>query len=155
MQTLGTALQLSGSVITLCGLLYAWHRVTGFLTRLRGAIGERVSQLRTAIGSVRTGGPTHHTGGASIRIEVQSTATGVVTGRTPDQRITELERQFRTLDDRFQTTATNLRDEINNAIADALQQFQTQSNTVRLRDIYPALGGLVVSISGYLVALFC
>jgi len=154
MQNLGTALQLSGSVITFCGVLYAWRKVTGFLTGLRGVIGERVKQLGTAIANVRASGPTHHTASARLNIDVKVTATGVVL-RPPEERITELEKELRTLTEQLQTSAATLRDEMNATISAALQQFQTQSDTVRRRDIYPALGGLAVTIAGYLVALFC
>jgi hypothetical protein len=148
MQNLSTALQLSGSVITLCGLLWAWHKVTGFLTTLRGAIGDRVSQLRTAMR-----GPTVHTVESHLTVGVKTSA--IVVMGTPEERLAKLERQFATLDEQLQGTASTLRGEINEAIAVALQQFQMQSDSVRLRDIYPALGGLAVTITGYLVALFC
>jgi hypothetical protein len=48
-QALGTWLQLSGSVITLGGLLYAWHKASGALTRLRDTAGNWWRQLLSSI----------------------------------------------------------------------------------------------------------
>jgi hypothetical protein len=46
-----------------------------------------------------------------------------------------------------------LHEQIDNAKADVLQDFQELSNLARLRDIYPALIGIAVSISGYVCQL--
>jgi hypothetical protein len=51
------------------------------------------------------------------------------------------------------TLRDEIRDEYEGAIADALEEFSDLTNATRLRDIYPALGGILVSIAGYVCQL--
>ncbi len=155
MQTLGTALQLSGSVITFFGLLYAWHTTSGRLGQLRDALGDRLNKLLSSIASLRSAG-TAYTGGASATIEVDAKAEGQVTHPgTPEQRLEQLETWFNTLNNQLREVTPTLRGDMNEAIAAVLKDFQEQSNAIRLRDTYPALAGILISITGYIVQLVC
>ena len=73
---------------------------------------------------------------------------------TTDERITQLENDHNDVLNALAQQESALRDETKQAIADALDNFQTLSDTVRLRDIGWAVGGIAVSIAGYLFQLF-
>lgn len=156
MQTLGTSLQLTGSVITFGGLLYAWYVTSGRLRRWGVAAGNLVVGLRSALRRSDT----------VKRADVALTAEGALTVETEkfvsgtlDQRLHTVENDadvIRTRLDRLPDALRDeMRDEFNDAIAAALQEFSDLTNAAELRDIYPALFGILVSISGYLVTLFC
>lgn len=158
MQTFGTWLQLSGSAITGLGLLYAWLKVSGRLRRWGVAAGSLVMQLRSAI-SRRAGGNTRvDPASAVVTITPSTTVEMTVTrGGTPDERLRRVENDFQELRDRLDKLPPALRDEVRDeyegAIADALEEFSDLTNATRLRDIYPALGGILVSIAGYVCQL--
>jgi hypothetical protein len=73
MQTFGTVLQLSGSVITMGGLLYAWHVASGYLNQLREATRNRWTQLRNSLASFGRQTPPGSVG-ASLPVTATTTA---------------------------------------------------------------------------------
>jgi hypothetical protein len=148
-QTLGTWLQLSGSVITLGGLLYAWHTVSTRWAGLRHAARERLTQLRNSIeswGEPKT--PEPPPAGGSIGATLQPLEThmeGYVDHGGPDERFARLETELCSMADHIRELDTTLRTEIDNAIAVEREHVRV----VQLRDISWTLGGIAVSIIGY------
>lgn len=154
MHNLGTWLQLFGNIIMLGGAFWVWHKASGRLNQWRAAIGTRLNQLRTTISDLRTAPPPpaisgHLTAHAQLSADVTLKRSG-----TDDERITQLENDHNTVLNLLAQLESRLRNEINQATADVLGEFQTLSNAVRLRDIYPVLVGITVSIAGYLCQLF-
>lgn len=164
MHTLSTWLQLFGNVIMLGGLLWAWHKASGRIAQWRAAIGARLTQLRDAIAQLVRNTQTvkpegipsgeefgiHATiggGGMSTHIE------GNVDGGTPEERLARQEVENAKRADEIRALAHALRTEIDNARAAVLDKSTALSNAVRLRDIYPAAFGLLVSIAGYICQL--
>jgi hypothetical protein len=48
---------------------------------------------------------------------------------------------------------SRFRAQIDEAIAAELETFEANADAVRLRDIYPVLGGITLSIAGYICQL--
>ena len=141
-QTLGTALQLSGSVITLGGLLWAWHVLSGVLTRWRDAVRGWPTRLRDSLAKslgrqTSTGGTAQGSYGWTARAAGVTPTTG-----TPEERISQLE--ARLVEQRVKFTET-----LRTAIGDAIAAELEESKALRLRDIAWAAGGIAVSIIGY------
>jgi hypothetical protein len=153
-QTLGTALQLSGSVITLGGLLWAWHKASGRLNQWRAAIVIRLAQIRHKIQTLRPAGIPSQEAFANLTVQIQLAADATLKrGGPTDDRLTRLENDHNTVLNLLAQQESSLRVEIDQAIADALETIQTDADTVRLRDIYPAVFGILVSITGYICQL--
>jgi hypothetical protein len=72
---------------------------------------------------------------------------------TPDQRITQLENDYNTLLNQLAQQESGLRTEINQAKAAVLQDFQSLSDAIRLKEAYLAVLGIGVSIAGYICQL--
>lgn len=140
MQTLGTALQLAGAAITLVGVLWAWHALTGYLTRWRDAVRAWPDRLRRAL-------RTTHTGTAQASYGWTGKALGVTpTTGTPEERISQLETRLAGL-------RADMAETLHAAIDDAMSAEREASQALRLRDIIWAAGGIVVSIIGYVCQL--
>ena len=140
-QTFGTVLQLIGSVITLGGLVWAWHVLTRALNQWSEAVRGQLSRLRDSLASL--GRPTS-TGTASALYGWTTTAYGVSpTTGTPEERITQLE-------GRLVEQRVSLTKELLAAIDTAIADEREERKVVRLREIYIAAGGIAVSIVGYL-----
>jgi len=138
-QALGTALQLSGSVVTLGGLLWAWHVLTGYLTRWTDTVRGWPNRLLDLLPSLGT--PTGIAQGAFGWTTTKASGVAPTTG-TPEERITQLESKLASL------TAT-----LNAAIDEAIATEREASKSLRLRDIAWAAGGIAVSIVGYICQL--
>ena len=153
MQTLGTALQLVGSTITLGGLVYAWHVTSGRLVQWRDDLRNRLTRLRESMDKWLSAGPPTpaqasfgiHT---TIGIGMSTHAEGRVDGGTTEDRLARLEVEIAKLADKLTAATDALRTEIDQARATVLDESKALSDTIRLKDIYPALFGLVVSIAG-------
>jgi hypothetical protein len=92
MQTLGTALQLAGSVITFGGLLYAWHIASGRLAQWRDAVKGQLAQLRNSIASMGRG--TTHQASATLTVQPEFKAEmELIRGGTMEERIKRLENE--------------------------------------------------------------
>jgi hypothetical protein len=118
------------------------------------AIGTWANQLRNAIASAPPP-TTHHHVTAHLTSHGQLSAEVTLKrGGTDDERLTQLENDYNNLLNQLAHQESRLRNEINEAIADALDKFEKLSDAVRLRDIYPVLVGIAVSIAGYLCQLF-
>jgi hypothetical protein len=148
MQTFGTVLQLSGSVITLGGLVYAWHVASGYLNQLREATRNRWTQLSNSLASFGRQTPP---GSVGASLPVTATTTADMTLKragTVEERLERLENEPNMSSQLARLTST-LRDEIDTAIT----AERDESNAIRLKDIYPALFGIVVSMAGLVCQL--
>src|SRR5689334_2116667 len=155
MQTVGTWLQLVGVVITLGGLVWAWRKLSRLPSQWGAAINRWATQLRNAIPSLNAPPPSTHQVSAHLAGHGQAAASMTLKrAGTTDERITQLENDHNDVLNALAQQESALRDETKQAIADALDNFQTLSDTVRLRDIGWAVGGIAVSIAGYLFQLF-
>lgn len=150
-QTLGTWLQLVGSTITLCGLLWAWHKASGRLLQWWDTVRDRLTALRESVASVGTQtpnpSPPAEASGGSIHATVPKQTAhleGYVDGGTPEERLARQETENARRADEIRVLADALRDEIDQAIT----AERDESNALRLRDIAWAAGGIGVSIIG-------
>lgn len=131
--------------------------MTRLVRRWGDAAIDRANQLRNAITKLITTPPTTH------KVDVHITVTPEITASmerkrsgTDDKRITQLENDYNDLVNKtLRELDSSLRAEINEAIATELQAFKAESDKIRLLDICPALAGIVVSITGYVVQLLC
>ncbi|OMC32013.1 hypothetical protein A5739_11375 [Mycobacterium colombiense] len=146
MQTLGIWLQLAGSVITLGGLLWAWHVASGRISLWRDTMRDRLVRLGESVVARLAPPPPPPTGGfiATTLPKMTTQAFGTVDNGTDEQRLARLE----TENARRADEVRELRAEIDKARAAALEEFKTSSNAIRVRDIYPAALGILVSIAG-------
>jgi hypothetical protein len=143
-QTLGTALQLSGNAITVVSLLYALQRLTRFLNHWRDTARSWPIRLRESLSRL---GRQTSTGTAKGSYGWSSRVIGVApTTGTPEERITQLEGKL--VEQRVRLTEM-----LRTAIDEAIANERDASKAVRLWEIYVAVFGLLVSISGYLCQL--
>jgi hypothetical protein len=159
MQTLGTWLQMIGTGTIGFGVVFAWLKVSGRVRRARVAAGGLVVQLRSAIS--RRNVPHVDgklTGGSSLTVTPMTKAEGVVIGTgTPELRLSRVEDNFSKLKPQLDNLGPELRsewhDDIDNAIASALEEFSELSDAARWWDIMPTVFGVVISIAGYVCQL--
>jgi hypothetical protein len=79
MQTLGTVLQLSGSLLTFLGLLWVLHVTAGRLAEWRGAVRDRWTRLGDSIDKwVKQ---TSHETGETIKVSAELTGSGQLTAK--------------------------------------------------------------------------
>jgi hypothetical protein len=143
-------LQLAGTFITGIGLLIAWRKASNRFDQWRDAVQTRLTRLRTLV----TSRPTSHQGSASATWTFTTeAAAGVARGGTTEERLARVEEDFQNLNHQLRQLPASLRGEIDDAIATELVNFQADSNAIRVSDIYWALFGVAVSISGYICQL--
>jgi hypothetical protein len=143
-QTIGTVLQLTGSVITLVGLVLARNVLTRALNQWSEAVGGQLSRLRDSLASLGKRTPT---GTASAQYGWTITAIGATpTTGTAEERITQLE-------GRLVKQRVTLTKELLAAIDKAIAAEREERKVVQLREISVAAGGIAVSIVGYLCQL--
>lgn len=148
MQTLGNALQLAGSIITLGGLIYIWHKASGRLLQWHAGLRDRLNQLRKSTDIIITPGP------ARVTITAHAPTIHTTSGpRTTEDRLRWFEGENSRRTDELKTLAENLRAEIDAAQAAVLDESKKLSDAVRLKDVYPAMFGLVVSSAGIICQL--
>lgn len=147
MQIFGNALQLAGSIITLGGLIYIWHKTSGRLVQWRDGLKDRLSQLRKSMDIIITPGP------ARMTIKAHAPSIHVSGPRTTEDRLKWLEGENARRADEIKEIADALRAEIDKARAEILDESKKLSDAVRLKDVYPAMFGLVVSSAGIICQL--
>jgi hypothetical protein len=154
MQALGTWLQLIGNGITAVVLLYVIATGSMRIKTVRDAVVSQLTQLVNTITSLGATPPTTHqaTGHLTMHTQLSASATLKRSG-TPDQRITQLENDYNTLLNQLAQQESKLRTEINQAKAAVLQDFQSLSDAIRLKEAYLAVLGIGVSIVGYICQL--
>ncbi len=162
MQTLGTALQLLGATVTFGGLLWAWHTASGLLRKWAGALHGRFTRIADAIARLVVAPPPHEIvpGGATISLHGgQPIVTSELPGHgelaamvraldATENRLNQLEHGHQALRDQLTQLDSNVRPEI-----DAITKELEDAKEVHLKGLYPALGGILVSIIGYVCAL--
>lgn len=152
MQILGTALQLLGIIITGLGLLHAWNTASGRFNEWRNTLRGRLTELRAFVAS-RDRGMTRQAS-AGLTVQAQTEAGAQVTrGGTSDERLRRVEDDYDKLNNQLRQMTSTLRAEIDDAIVTELQRFEALSNAIRLKDIYWALVGIVVSAAGLVCQL--
>lgn len=122
MQTLGTWLQLSGSIITALGLRWAWHKAPGRLIEIRNAMAKRLTRIREAVAAKLAPPPVPT--GATIATTMQKMTThaeGSVDNGTPEHRFARLE----TENARRADEVRELSNKIERAREAALEEFTT------------------------------
>jgi hypothetical protein len=157
MQTFGTVLKLAGSIITFGGLLYAWHQVSGRLHQWHDAMSGRASRLRESVAKwlPQRDPQAPIKRSFTLNLEPQFTMEAKpVQGGTAEERLARLEGEIYTLNHQFTQMTSTLRVEIDDARAAMLEESKTLSDAIRLRDLCPALVGILVSIVGYAVQLY-
>lgn len=157
MQTFGTWLQLTGAIITLGGLVWAWRKTSGRVDQWRDAMSDWYVQMLESIATRLTPPPAAPGGPGTLSVTLPKPtmqAVGSVNSGTDEQRLARLETENARRADEIREAAAALRIEIDQAVADALRTVQADANTVRLHDIYPALFGILVSIAGYVCQLW-
>lgn len=148
MQTLGNALQLAGSIITLGGLIYVWNKTSGRLQHWLNGLRDGLTQLRKSMDIIITPGP------ARITIKGHAPTIHTTSGpRTTEDRLKWLEGENSRRADEIKRLAENLRAEIDAASAAVLDESKRLSDALRLKDVYPAMFGLVVSSAGIICQL--
>ncbi|OBA57322.1 hypothetical protein A5647_24215 [Mycobacterium sp. 1100029.7] len=156
-QTIGNALQLGGSVITLGGLAYAWHITSGRLVRLRDGMRDRLIQLRESMDKwFSLGPPTPASASVTIQVPTAMAFATMYPPRvgTPETRLKDLEGEFDALAKKLSAVTDALRTEIDQARIAVLDESKALSDAIRLKDIWPAIAGLLVSIIGIAWQLF-
>jgi signal transduction protein with GAF and PtsI domain len=149
---LATWLQLIGNIITLGGLVYAWHILTGRLSRWRDEIGERLTELRAVVASKGTG--VTQQVGATLTVEpIIEAVLELIRDGSDEERIKRVEQNYDNLANQVRELTETFRTEIDQAIAAELETFQANTNAIRLTDITYAALGILVSISGYICQL--
>jgi hypothetical protein len=159
MQTLGTALQLSGSVITFFGLLWALHVTAERLAQWRGAALSRWTRLLNSIDKWLKQPPetVEISGMFTGHGELSARAEGILNDTRPGELFTLIQNkltspltdQLTSLRNHTNELAENLRTEIN----DAVTAEREKDAALRVWDFTPTLIGLVVSITGYICQL--
>lgn len=154
MQTFGTWLQLIGTSITALVLVYVIATSSQRIIAVRQAVAGQLTQLATAIANLGATPPTTHqvTAHLAVHAELSADVTLKRFG-TDDERITRLENDYNALLNQIREQASELRAEINQAKVSVLQDFQSLSDAIRVREAYVAVFGLVVSIAGYICQL--
>ncbi|WP_157680482.1 hypothetical protein [Mycobacterium dioxanotrophicus] len=151
MQSFGIVLQLVGSLVTLGGLFYAWHKASGLLVRLRESALQLWDQfVESVVDRLTPPAPPVDPGtSAGTLPKMTSQAYGHVDGGTDGERLARLESEnaMRAQEIREVHAA------IDKARAAALDELEASSAAVRLADIYPALIGIVISIAGMVCQL--
>jgi hypothetical protein len=152
-------LQLIGTATMGFGVVFAFLKVSGRLRRFRFAVGGLVVQLRSAISRRNVKHVAGNlTGGSYLTVGVEAKAEGEVfrTGIT-EERLHGVENDYSKLKAQVDNLAPSLRDEmhddIDSAIASALDEFTNLSHATRWWDIVPTGIGVLVSIAGYICQL--
>jgi cutinase-like protein len=154
MQTLGTWLQLIGNVIIFSVLLHVVWTGSRRIKTVRDAVVDQLTQLGNAIASLGAPPPPPPTiaGHLTSHADLSADVT-LKRGGTDDERLTRLENDHNTLLNELAKQESRFRAEISEAKAAVLKDFQTLSNAIRLKEAYLAVGGILVSIAGYICQL--
>jgi hypothetical protein len=125
------------------------------IKKARDAVVAQLTQLGNTIASLAAPPPpTTQQVSAHLTVHGQSEADLTLKrAGTPDERITQLENDHNTVLNRLTQLESSLRTEINQAKAAVLEDFQTLSNAIRLREASLAVVGIGVSIAGYICQL--
>jgi hypothetical protein len=155
MQTLGTWLQLIGNAITAVVLLYVIATGSMRIKTVRDAVVGQLTQLANAIASLGAppAPPPTVTGHLASHVELSAKEITLKRVGTDDERLTWLENDHNTLLNQLAQQQSDLRAEIANAKVAVLQDFQSLSDAIRLREAYLAVLGIGVSIAGYICQL--
>jgi hypothetical protein len=154
MQTFGTWLQLIGTGITATVLVYVIATSSQRINAVRQAVVGQLTQLANAIASLGTTPPTTHQATAHLTAHAELSADVTLKrSGTGDERITRLENDYNALLNQLTERESRLRAEINQAKVSVLQEFQSLSGAIRVREAYVAVFGLIVSIAGYICQL--
>lgn len=168
-QTIGNSLQLAGSIITLGGLAYAWHITTGRITQLLDNARAWLLSFRKSVDQWIVLEPitgSGEFGTMSVTIgPMTPSGVGHVDNGTDEERLARLETENARRADEIRDVQNKLSKEINQEISkvqdmmrkeidSALEDFKRSSDAIRLKDIWPAMAGLVVSIVGIAWQLF-
>jgi hypothetical protein len=121
---------------------------------VRDAVVDQLTQLGNAIASLGAPPPPPPTiaGHLTSHAELSADVT-LKRGGTDDERLTRLENDHNTLLNELAKQESRFRAEISEAKAAVLKDFQTLSNAIRLKEAYLAVGGILVSIAGYICQL--
>lgn len=152
MQIVATVLQLLGAVVTGAGLLYAWNRASGRFEQWRHTVMSIRQSAISKLAAVRAQATGHYTGDASAVITSTATAEGMVTRRTadpPEVRLDRIEQEVAQLASRTKEDI----EAVETGIDEKLAALDANGKAFAVKDIYWALGGILIQITGYLVRL--
>jgi hypothetical protein len=138
----GTSLQLSGAVVAFTGFLYAWNRASHRFSSWIDSVKSTLNQLRSKI----TRATSDVSAELKIGVELSAGATVNHPG-TPEERLSRIENTLSELPGK-------LNEATENAIGDAISQFDSEQKAFAVKDLYWALGGLAIQVIGYVMSLF-
>ncbi|WP_067573668.1 hypothetical protein [Nocardia acidivorans] len=164
METIGSAVELVGTLITGCGLVYAWNRLTGRFTRLRvglAKLGAQVKGKLVAPGAIEA---------RAITIGGEGTLTASARAVYPVNSSAPLEDKVARLIEivnalRADIDATNARidvvrdspvvtiETVGSAVAEAVSGLEVVQASTALRDLGWAMFGILVTAVGIVLGM--
>ncbi|WP_280491713.1 hypothetical protein [Nocardia asiatica] len=167
MKTVADVVELAGTLITAAGLFYAWHKASGRLRRIVRAFNDWKADLRRVLR-----GPRQETVQAQVTevIAVADAAAVVERGPAVDtskpipEQIQSLGEQIRAARRDLRNTNASVeklrdapklsREDLDNAIADALSDFKLELDVLATKDLTVALIGIGTTAVGIVIGMF-
>ncbi|MEU6184540.1 hypothetical protein [Nocardia sp. NPDC047038] len=166
-KTVGDVVELIGTLITAAGLFYAWHKASGRLSRIVRAFNDWQADLRRVLRGRRQ--ETVQAQGTDVIAVADAAAVvepgpAVDTSKSVPEQIQSLGEQIRAA--RIDLRNTNARvdglrdapklgrDDVDNAVADALSDFKLELDVLATADLTVALIGIGTTAVGIIIGMF-
>lgn len=163
METFGKWLELTGTIFTALGLLYAWWKADG---RLR-TLGVRIALLPTTIRGLFAP-PVHHTADAQLTIVADIGASADVASKDElfdgnkstaenfvnvGQKVQHLRRDLEAAKAESEGRDRQIRAELTEAIEEAIGEFKDDLDASTVKDLIPAIIAIGVTAVGILMGI--
>ena len=133
-------MQIIGALVTAAGLLYAWNRASGRYEQWRGQLVDKLAEVRRQIVDRRNRGIELNT---TITVE-QQLDIDVLRPGSRDERLFRLEQEV---------SALIAGDQMRNVVDEKLADFDAEGKAFAVRDIWWALGGIMIGVVGLVLQL--
>ncbi|UAK34630.1 hypothetical protein K8O92_12765 [Nocardia asteroides] len=166
-KTVGDVVELIGTLITAAGLAYAWHKASGRLRGIVQAFNDWKANLRT-ISSGRRDVTVQATAAQAFAFSegavVVTRSPAVDADRPVAVQLRNLGEQVQAVRDDIRSTNERIdelrnapklsRQDVDNAVADALSDFKLELDVLATKDLTVALIGIGTTATGIIVGMF-
>jgi len=135
MELAGFLMQVLGFVVTGGGFIFAWYRASGRVRRIFNSLAGLPARL-----AERRGDKTIAVEGIPSQAAVGIPHCGPLGNH--EERLRDLETELVRLDERIDAR-------VENALGVAREKWDADNKVIELSDIYVAIGGLVISLIGF------